>query len=156
MKSQSKSLLVAVSMFMLAMSVSVKAQIAPDLEVSAPRFVYDVNANFESRTPSNGKRPIPATTVTNSPVQQVSALFRNTGTKSIKSIGWECLIFKDAQETEVLHIYTMRSKTTLLPGQTVRLEKLGYHLKNSKHIRARVTQIEYDDGTIWQGAKTKR
>lgn len=156
MKSQSKSLLLAVSLFMLAMSVSVKAQTAPELEVSVPRFAYDVNANFELRTVSTGKRPSPSTTVTNSPVQQVSALFRNTGTKSIKSVGWECIVFKDAQETEVLHVYTMRSKTMLLPGQEVRLTKAGYHLKNSPYMRARATRIEYADGTIWQGAKTKR
>lgn len=154
MKRQVKYLLVAVSMSILVLSVSVKAQTAPDLEVSEPQFVYDVNRNFELRAPSE-RRVSPASTVTSSPVQQLSALFRNTGAKSVKAVTWEYLIFKDAQDTEPLHIYTTRSKTMLLPGQAARLDKTGYQLKNSQHMKARVTRIEYTDGTIWQGAKTK-
>jgi hypothetical protein len=155
MKRQTGNLLVAISMLLLVLSVSAKAQSAPDLEVSDLRYVYDVNANFESRAPSE-RRISPASTVTSFPVQQVSALFTNTGAKSIKAVTWEYVIFKDAQETELLHVYTIRSKTALLPGQSARLDKTGYQLKNSQHMKARVTRIEYTDGTIWQGAKTKR
>jgi hypothetical protein len=154
MKSQTGILLVAVSLLTLVLSVSVKAQSAPDLEVVDPQFVYDVNKNLELRASSD--EPLsPATTVTGSPIQQVSALFSNTGTKSIKAVTWEYIIFKDEQETEVLHIYTIRSKTMLLPGESARLDKTGYQLKNSQYMKACVTRIDYADGTIWQRAKTK-
>ena len=155
MKKQTGNLLVAISMLTLVLSVSVQAQDAPDLEVSGPRFVYDVNKNLELRAPSE-QRVSPSTTVTGSPVQQVSALFRNTGTKSIKAVTWEYLIFKDEQPTQLQHVYTTHSKTAILPGQSVRLDKTGYQLKNSQYMKARVTRIEYTDGTFWQGAKTKR
>lgn len=152
---QTGNFLAAVSMLLLVLSVSVKAQSAPDVEVSDLRYVYDVNRNFELRAPSE-QRVSPASTVTSSPVQQVSALFTNTGTKSIKAVTWEYVIFKDAQETELLQVYTTRSKTMLLPGQAARLDKTGYQLKNTQYMKARVTRIEYTDGTIWQGTKTKR
>lgn len=156
MKRQAAYLLVAVSLLMLALPVSVQAQSAPDLEVSDLQFVYDVNANFQLRAAPTEKRAAPATTVTSSPIQQVSALFRNTGAKPVKAVTWEYLIFKDAQDTQPLHVYTTRSKTMLLPGQAARLDKTGYQLKNTQYMKARVTRIEYTDGTIWQGAKTKR
>jgi hypothetical protein len=86
----------------------------------------------------------------------VSALFRNTGSKSIKSVSWEYIVFKDADEQEILEVYRARSRREILPGESVRLEREGYHLKNSPYVKARVSRIDYADGTVWQGARANR
>ena len=155
MKMQNRLTLIVASMVLLITLFSVRAQDPPVLEVSDPQFTYDVNASLNSRGAYSGKSPIPATTVAASPVQEVSALFRNKGTKIIKSIAWEYVVFDDAKETKVRHVYRIRSDKTLLPGESVRLGKEGYHLHYSQYRKARVTRIEYKDGTIWQGAQTK-
>ena len=155
MRMQTGLTLSVASMVLLITLLSVRAQDPPVLEVSDPQFTYDVNASLNSRGAYSGKSPIPATTVAASPVQEVSALFRNKGTKIIKSIAWEYVVFDDAKETKVRHVYRIRSDKTLLPGESVRLGKEGYHLHYSQYRKARVTRIEYKDGTIWQGAQTK-
>ncbi len=134
---------------------SVRAQDPPVLEVSDPRFTYDVNASHNTRGAYPGKTPASVTTVTASPVQEVSALFRNKGTKIIKSVAWEYVVFDDAKETKVRRVYRIRSDKTLLPGESVRLGKQGYRLHDSQFRKARVTRIEFKDGTIWEGAQTK-
>ncbi|HEX8457506.1 MAG TPA: hypothetical protein VF656_09430 [Pyrinomonadaceae bacterium] len=147
----------AACLFLFIVPLAIAAQTPSDLEVSDARFIYDVNASVgPSGGYSNSGGGLPATTVTDSPVQQVSALFRNTGTRAIKSVAWEYVVYKDASEQEILKVYSVRSNRTILPGASVRLAKEGYHLKHSPHETARVTRIEYADGTVWQGAKTKR
>ncbi len=148
--------LVAAWVFLFIVPVSISAQSAPDVEVSDARSAYDVNAALAPSGAFSGKQASPATTVTDSPVQQVSALFRNTGSKPIKSISWEYIIFKDASEKKILEVYSAQNERKILPGESVRLTKEGYHLRHSPHEKARVTRIEYADGTEWQGAKTKR
>ena len=155
MKMQNRLTLIVASMVLLITLFSVRAQDPSVLEVSDPQFTYDVNASLNSRGAYSGKSPIPATTVAASPVQEVSALFRNKGKKIIKSIAWEYVVFDDAKETNVRHVYRIRSDKTLLPGESVRLGKEGYHLHYSQYRKACVTRIEYKDGTIWQGAQTK-
>ena len=148
--------LVAAWVFLFVVPVAVWAQSAPDLLVSDARFTYDVNQGVDPLNPSPGKRASPSTTVTSSPVQGVSALFRNAGAKTIKSVAWEYVVFKDAGEREIAEVYSIRSDRTILPGESVRLKKEGYRLKGSRHATARVTRVRYADGTKWQGAKTKR
>jgi hypothetical protein len=147
--------------FLFVVPASVVAQGAPGLEASDPRFRYDVNAGRDPFMRVSGMRPFPVTTVTSSPVQEVSALFRNTGAKPIKSVSWEYVIFKDAEQKNILRIHSIRSNRTILPGEAVRLKMEGYHLEgyhlqNSPYEQARVTRVKYADGTVWQGAKTKR
>ncbi len=155
MKMHNRNVLIVALMVLLITPFSVRAQDPPDLEVSDPQFTYDVNTRLNSRGAYSGKNPVPATTVATSPVQEVSALFRNKGTKIIKSVAWEYVVFDDPKETKVQHVYRIRSDETLLPGESVRLGKEGYHLHYSQYRKARVTRIEYADGKIWQGAQTK-
>ena len=89
----------------------------------------------------------------------MSALFRNTAMKAIKSLTWEYIYFKDETEAEVPKVHTTRTKTMLLPGESVRLRKVGYRLipvrtMKTWHEKAKVIEIEYVDGTTWRGAKT--
>lgn len=155
MKMGIRNMLIVPSLILLIAPFSVLGQTPPDLEVSDPQFTYDVNATFNSRIASSGRQGMPATTVTDSPVQQVSALFRNVGTKIVKSIEWEYIVFSDAKDAEVRHVHRIRNDKTLLPGETMRLEKTGYRLHHSQYKKARVTRIKYADGTIWQSTRTK-
>jgi hypothetical protein len=154
MKPSSK--LIATWVFLFVVPVSAAAQTLPDVSVSDARFTYDVNQGVDPVNPSTGKRASPSTIVTDSPVQRVSALFRNTGSKSIKSVSWEFIVFKDSGEQEILEVHRVRSRRAILPGEAVRLAREGYHLKNSPYVKARVSRIDYADGTVWQGARTNR
>lgn len=142
--------------FLCVAPASIAAQSAPGLEASDPRFRYDVNAGVEPAIGFPGKQPSPMTTVTSSPVQEVSALFLNTGSKRIKSVSWEYVVFKDAEQRQVRRVHSINSNRTILPGEAVRLKMEGYHLQHSPYEKARVTRVVYADGTVWQGAKTKR
>jgi hypothetical protein len=155
MRPRHKFLIALVFLFVAPVSV-VAQESAPGLEASDPRFRYDVNAGRDLVSRFSGMHPAPMTTVTSSPVQEVSALFLNTGSKPIKSVSWEYVVFKDAERKAILRVHSIRSNRTILPGESVRLSMEGYHLQNSPYERARVTRVEYADGTVWQGAKTKR
>lgn len=164
MKIQSREILFVAWIILLTAPISILAQGQPLLEVSDPQLRYDVNSRFNLHTANSttsARSPLTST----QPIGEVSALFRNTGTKSIKSVTWEYLFFKDVTETVLLKIHTSRTKTVLLPGDSVRLKKEGYNLEPILPIRkintvpykkARVIQIEYADGTIWHGVKTRR
>jgi hypothetical protein len=142
-------------LILLVVPSYVAAQEPPDLLVSDPQFTYDVNARLAIKGYYEGMSPGPATTVTDSPVQRVSALFRNRGAKVIKSVVWEYVAFKDAEQTKVQHVYRVRSKRTIPPGEAVRLWKEGYHLDITPYSKARVTRIEYEDGTTWLSTRAK-
>ncbi len=155
MRLRNKLFAACVCLFVLPATLAAQQQTPPDLEVSDARFTYDVNARFHPSSVSSRKNAAAATTVTDSPVQSVSALFRNAGAKPIKSISWEFIVFKDGEMDEIVKVHSIRSNRTILPSESVRLQKEGYHLKRSPYQTARVTRIEYADGTVWQGAKTK-
>jgi hypothetical protein len=135
------------------MSLTVVAQQYANLEVSNPQFVYDVNSNFNLRTANSTTSKLAP--VTMGVYQEVSALFRNTGSKSIKSTLWEFIFYEDAMRTKVERVYTSRSKTIISPGEMIRLKKVGRLSDHTQYQEAKVVRIEYEDGTIWEGVKTK-
>ena len=149
MKAGSGYMLAVASLILLVVPSSAAAQDPPGLGVSDPQFTYDVNAKLRFKGSHEGKSPAPATTATGSPVQRVSALFRNLSAKAIRSVAWEYVAFEDAGQTKARHVYSIRSKTAIPPGESVRLWKEGYSLDGSPYRTARVTRIEYEDGTTW-------
>ncbi len=153
MKIQTRTLLLAASLFLLIASLSVVAQAPPDLEITDLQLTYDVNRRFDLHGNFSGKTDLSIPSITAYPVQELSALIRNTGMKSIRSVIWECLLFKDAGETKLARVYRVRAQTLLFPGESVRLRKSGYNLLTSPYQKARITRIEYTDGTFWQGKK---
>lgn len=156
MKTGRSGYVLAVAWLVLLVAPShVSAQEPPDLVVSDPQFTHDVNAKLDLKGGYAGMSPGPMTTVTDSPVQRVSALFENRGAKVIKSVVWEYVLFEDAGQTKVQHVYSVRSKRTIAPGEALRLWKEGYHLDNTPYRKARVTRIEYEDGTTWLSTRAK-
>ena len=164
MKMQTEDMLGLAWMILLFAPISILAQGPPPLEVSDPQVRYDVNSRFNLHTANSTTSARSPLTIVH-PVGEVSAQFRNRGTKSIKFVIWEYLFFKDATERKLLKIHTSRTRTVLLPGDSVRLRKQGYNLEpilpirevnSAPYKKARVIQIEYADGTIWHGFKTRR
>ncbi len=148
-------LLMVAAAVLLAVPYTAAAQDAPGLGVSDAQFTYDVNANVGVEGAYTGKSPAPVTTAADSPVQRVSALFSNQGAKAIRSVTWEYVAFEDAGLTKVRRVYSVRSKKSIRPGESVRLWKDGYRLDNSPYRKARVTRVEFEDGTTWQSTRAK-
>ena len=155
MKKQTIIMILVALTFLFIAPLSIVAQNLPDLEVSDLQWTHDADARFRLRSSSSARANL-SSTVTTFGIQEVSALFRNTGKKTIKSVTWEYILYSDAKKTQVLHIYTSRNDTMLLPGETVRLRNTGYGLQESQYKTARITRINYTDGSVWQGTKTKR
>lgn len=148
MKKQIVGNLIVILGFLFVITESAAAQIPTDLVASDPQFTYDIHREF------NRSRNYSMLS-TDSPVQRLSALFRNTGSKAIKSVFWEYITFKDRDEKELSRVFSIHNNRTILPGESVRLIKQGYRLPDSQYKRVHITRIKYADGTIWQGMKTK-
>lgn len=157
MKLHIRNILIPACLSLFVAPLSIMAQPPPDLEVVDIKFTHNANRGMDSSYFFGASASDTfASQMTSYHVREISALFQNTGTKPIKSVNWECLLFRDAQETELARIYSFHSRKELLPGKSLRLKKSGYNLQTSPYKRFRVTRIEYADGTIWQGTKTKK
>lgn len=150
---RNKISILTLTAFLVIMSVSAAAQTPPDLEISDPQFVWNVNSKFVIRTANSTSSEL--TPLTMEMVQEISALFRNTGTKTIKRVSWQYIGYEDVARTKIWFAYTSRNKTTILPGDEVRLNKLGSYTGRARAVEAKIFRIEYADGTIWEGEKTK-
>jgi len=62
-------------------------------------------------------------------------------------------VYKDSDPAKEVRIYRFRSKTQLGPGESQVLSKEGLGIHFSRHVKGRVTRVEYADGTVWQRAK---
>lgn len=157
MKLHIRNILIPACLFLFIAPLSIIAQTPPDLEVFDIQFTDNVDRGMNSSYFFGASASDTfASQMTSYHVREISALFRNTSTKPIKSVKWEYILFRDAQETELARIYRFHSKKMLLPGKSLRLKKSGYSLQTSDHKKVRVTRIAYADGTVWQGTKTKK
>lgn len=83
------------------------------------------------------------------PVFVASIVVKNIGTKPVVAVEWEYLLFqKDAKDP--IKRYRVRTKKTILPGEQVELTKEV--TPKGQEQQARLTRIEYADGTLWQAA----
>ena len=124
------------------------AQDQPDVEVSDLQWHIDVNKKHRLRG-YFGRSPAPPPEF----VQEVSAVFRNAGTKPVTFVTWEYVVYEDSDTTKVRRVYKFRSKAPLRPGESVRLSKQGFGIQHGRRVEARVVRVEYTDRTIWQRAK---
>ena len=124
------------------------AQDQPDVEVSELQWNHDVNKKHRVRG-SFVRSPSPSPDF----MQEVSALFRNTGTKRVTFVSWEYVIYKDSEPTKVERVYKFRSKAPLRPGESARLSKQGFDIQYRRRVEARVVRVEYADGSVWQRGK---
>lgn len=137
---------------LLASCIRVMAQAgAPGLEVSDFQNTY--TPAWSSR---RGVAPdAEASDLSSRPaIFELSAVFRNTGTKVITSVSWECLFFSDERQTEVMLRHKFRDGKRIMPGEEVRLKHSSARGAATKHKAVRITRVAYADGTVWQAAKT--
>ena len=132
---------------LLAPAVAV-AQDQPDVEVSDLQWRHDVNKKYRLRG-NFARSPAPSPDF----MQEVSALFRNAGTKSVTFVTWEYVVYEDSDTTKELRVYKFRSKALLRPGESARLSKQGFRIQHGRRVEARVVRVQYADGTVWRRAK---
>ena len=133
-----------VSLFM----APVLAQDQPDVEVSDIEWRHDVNKKYRLRG-NFSRSPAPSPDF----MQEVSALFRNVGTKSVTFVTWEYVVYVDSDTTKVMRVYKFRSKAPLRPSESVRLSKQGFDIQYGRRVEARVVRIDYADGAVWRRPK---
>jgi hypothetical protein len=141
-------LITVVWVFMLIAPASAVAQDRPDVEVSDLQWSHDVNKKHRVRG-SFVRSPGPSPDF----LQEVSAVFRNAGTKPVTFVSWEYVVYKDSDPTKVERVYKFRSKAPLRPGESARLSKQGFDIQYRRRVETRVVRIEYADGSVWQRAK---
>ena len=84
---------------------------------------------------------------------ELSVVFRNSGTKVISAVSWECFFFSDAQQTQVMLRHKFRDSKRIAPGQEVRLKRSSWRGAATAFKSVHITQVTYADGTIWQAAQ---
>ena len=124
------------------------AQDQPDIEVSDLEWRHDVNKKYRLRG-NFSRSPAPSPDF----MQEVSAVFRNVGTKPVRFVTWEYVVYADSDTTKELRVYKFRSKAPLRPGESVRLSKQGFNIQHRRRVEARVVRVEYADRSVWQRAK---
>jgi len=144
-------MLLAVMIF--SMIIGVSAQTAANVEVSDPQFVWNVYSKYNIGTANSTSSNRAALSF--DPVQEISAGFRNTGTKAIQKISWEFITHKVGEPKKIEYVYTVNSKRAIAPSETVRLSKTGVFWGRGVNLEARVVRVEYADGSVWEGARTK-
>lgn len=143
--------LVMACIVLLAARVPVVAQEgAPGLEVSDFQNTY--TPGWSSRR--GVMRDSEASDLSGMPASfELSAVFRNTGTKVITSVFWECLFFSDERETKVMLRHKFRDGKRIMPGEEVRLKHASVRGAATEYKAVRITRVVYADGTVWQAAK---
>jgi hypothetical protein len=134
---------------LLVTSVPAVAQNSPDVEVSDLQWTHDVNRRHRLKGYyTRSQAPSPDF------IQKLSATFRNVGSKPVKSLTWEYVVYEDSDPAKVVRIYKFRSKTQLHSGESERLSEEGLGIQHRRHVEARVIRVEYADGTVWQRTKS--
>jgi len=147
--------IILLTAIVFSMVAGVAAQTAANqVEVSDPKFNMNIYGRYNIGLPANPPQGSRAG-LSFDPLQEISASFRNTGTKTIKKISWEFITQKQDEPTEIEYVYTVNSTREIAPGETARLSKTGAFWTRGINPKARVFRIEYADGTVWEGKKTK-
>lgn len=112
----------------------------PALERMGPNA--DIAPKTTKSDPYGGSMPAP-----NSVIFTATVLVKNIGTKPVTAVQWEYLLFeKDA--TEPIKRYRVQTKKLIPPGEQFQLTKEV--TPKGQEQQARITRIEYADGTFWQ------
>ena len=156
MRMRNGMMLVAAALTLLCVCAPASAQSPHGLEVSDARWKY-LTAREESNFPQSRSSIGPSMNFSTATVatHHVSALFRNAGAKTVKSLTWEYVFFKDATRTRMLRNYKFRSGKKLRPGESARLEAWSLKPRASEYEAVRVVRVEYEDGTSWRSPKAE-
>jgi hypothetical protein len=155
MKTLARLMIVTAFASLFIATSSASAQSGPGLEASDPHWGSSgtVSVMPHGTTVDRGQ-------ATNyPPTAEVSALFRNTGRKAIRSVTWIYVFYKDELRTEVLASNKFRSGRRIEPGASVRLKESVSALSEPKqwtnYHGVVISRIKYTDGTVWQAENDK-
>jgi hypothetical protein len=76
-----------------------------------------------------------------------SVVVKNIGTKTVIAVHWEYLLF-EVGGTDPVKRYRVQSKRTIAPGEQAELTREV--TPKGHEQQARLTRIEYADGSVWQ------
>lgn len=76
-----------------------------------------------------------------------SIVVKNIGTRTVTAVYWEYLLFETGGK-EPIKRYRVQSKKIIAPGEQAELTKEVN--PKGKEQQARITRIEYADGSFWQ------
>ena len=156
MKTRSSFIIHTAFAFLFIALTSASAQNAPGLEASDPHWGPSptVGARAHSFPADRGQA------ANNPPTSEVSALLRNTGQKTIKSVTWKYLFYKDEKRTEVVGSYRFHSGTRIEPGASVRLKEsvaaTSEPRQRTNYQAVNIIRVKYADGTVWQAAEISK
>jgi hypothetical protein len=110
--------------------------------------LHRLSQNAEIAPKSSTSDPLGANVpAPNAIIFTASVLVKNIGTKPVTAVNWEYLLFeKDA--TEPIKRYKVQTKKLIGPGEEAQLIKEV--TPKGQEQQARITRIEYADGTFWQ------
>lgn len=109
--------------------------------------LHRMSQNAEIAPKNSEKQPL-GNVVTGDPeIYVASLLLKNVGTKTVKAVEWEYLLFQTGSEKPVKR-YRVNSKRIIHPGEQAELTKEV--TPKGKEQQARILRVFYDDGTVWQ------
>jgi hypothetical protein len=110
--------------------------------------LHRLSQNAEIAPKTSTSDPLGANTpAPKSVIFTATVLVKNIGTKPVTAVNWEYLLFeKDA--TEPIKRYRVQTKKLIPPGEQAQLTKEV--TPKGQEQQAKITRIEYADGTFWQ------
>jgi hypothetical protein len=100
--------------------------------------------------PLSGSGSFGNATTSNTIVFVASIVVKNIGTKAVRAVNWDYLMFEPGGK-EPVKTFHVRSKRTIAPGEQAELMK-EVQPKGQEH-QAVIVRIEYEDGRFWQAKK---
>jgi hypothetical protein len=128
---------------------SSQAQAKADRNASADSIpaLHRLSQNAEIAPKTSSSEPLGNMPSSNPVVFVASVLVKNIGTKSVTAVNWEYLLFEKGGTEPIKH-YRVQTKKLIAPGEQAELTKEV--TPKGQEQQARITRIEYGDGTFWQ------
>ena len=125
-----------------------QAQAKADRNASADSnpALHRMSQNAEIAPKTSSSDPLGNTPSSNPVVFVATVLVMNVGTKAVSAVSWEYLLFEKGA-TEPIKRYRVQTKRAIGPGEQAELTKEV--TPKGQEQQARITRIEYQDGTIW-------
>ena len=108
--------------------------------------LHRLSQNAEIAPKTSSSDPLGTTTTSNPIVFVATVLVKNIGTKPVTAVHWEYLLFEKGG-TEPIKRYRVQTKKLIAPGEQAELTREV--TPKGQEQQARLTRIEYQDGTFW-------
>lgn len=123
-----------------------KADRSADSNTDSTPALHRMSQNAEIAPKTSKQEPL-GNMPSSDPIIFVAAvLVKNIGTKTVTAVQWEYLLFEKGV-TEPIKRYRVETRKTILPGDQAELTKEV--TPKGKEQQARLTRIQYSDGTFW-------